>query len=317
MRRLPAGLVLSTAVHAALVLGVLAAFGGTTPRMLFVDLVEGIGLGGEGSGGGGSSGEPAPADANQVARPAGEPRRSPPARRSSPAPRPAQPSAAASQLSKEPAAPPADAVVSVPPASPAPEGVPAPPPAPPPSAAQAPSVAVAPSPERTAVTGPASGDGAGAESSAPRSSGAVGMGGAGEAEPGARAGQGGSGSGGGLGSGVGARQGSAVALAVPGDGGGGAAEYAGYFELLRSRLHAALRYPTAARRRGLTGTVHVDLEIAPTGAIGNVVLARSSSHRLLDEAALEAVRALDRVPFPAGVRPRHLRVRLPVVFDLR
>jgi len=108
-----------------------------------------------------------------------------------------------------------------------------------------------------------------------------------------------------------------VALAVPGDGGGDAAEYTGYFALLRSRLQEALRYPTAARRRGLTGTAHVDLEIAPTGAIGNVVLATSSSHRLLDEAALEAVRALERVPFPAGVRPRHLRVRLPVVFDLR
>jgi protein TonB len=188
---------------------------------------------------------------------------------------------------------------------------------PPTSPAQAPSGAVARSPERSAVTSPASGDGAGAESSAPRSNGEVGARGAGGAEREARAGQGGSGSGGGVGSGVGARQGSAVALAVPGDGGGDAAEYTGYFALLRSRLQEALRYPTAARRRGLTGTVHVDLEIAPTGAIGNVVLATSSSHRLLDEAALEAVRALERVPFPAGVRPRHLRVRLPVVFDLR
>ena len=43
----------------------------------------------------------------------------------------------------------------------------------------------------------------------------------------------------------------------------------------------------------------------------------SSSHRLLDDAALEAVRAVGRVPFPPGVRPRPLKMRLPVVFVLR
>jgi TonB family protein len=44
---------------------------------------------------------------------------------------------------------------------------------------------------------------------------------------------------------------------------------------------------------------------------------RSSSHALLDDAALDAARGLPRVPFPPDVRPRALRVRLPVVFELR
>ncbi len=48
-----------------------------------------------------------------------------------------------------------------------------------------------------------------------------------------------------------------------------------------------------------------------------MTLARSSSHDVLDEAAVDAVRSLRRVPFPADVRPRPLRVRLPVVFELR
>ena len=39
--------------------------------------------------------------------------------------------------------------------------------------------------------------------------------------------------------------------------------------------------------------------------------------RVLDEAALDAVRAVSRVPFPPGVPPRRLLVRLPVVFEIR
>jgi TonB family protein len=42
----------------------------------------------------------------------------------------------------------------------------------------------------------------------------------------------------------------------------------------------------------------------------------SSSHQILDEAAVETVRALPPRPFPPNVRARTLRVRLPVVFAL-
>jgi len=178
-------------------------------------------------------------------------------------------------------------------------------------------------PGRSASEGPA-GDAqpASVDRAGPSRDGAVGAGGtsgggAGGTERGAPTGRGGTGSGGGLGAGLGVREGSTLALAVPGEGGGDGAEYAGYFALLRQRVHESLRYPGAARRRGVTGTVQVDLEIDPRGVIGRIVLAASSSHALLDDAALEAVRRLERVPFPAGIRPRHLRVRLPVVFDLR
>jgi protein TonB len=108
-----------------------------------------------------------------------------------------------------------------------------------------------------------------------------------------------------------------LALAIPGELGGAGTEYDGYLRALRGRIQGSLRYPAAARRRGLSGTVHLELDIEASGAIARVSLARSSSHRVLDEAALEAVRGLGRVPFPLDVRPRQLRVRLPVVFQLR
>ena len=128
------------------------------------------------------------------------------------------------------------------------------------------------------------------------------------------------GAGGGAASGAGAAGGGgtggdgALALAVPGDGGGA---YAAYLALLRRRVQEALTYPAAARRRSLVGTVHLEISIDLGGRITGVELARSSFHELLDEAALDAVRAVDRVPFPPDVRPRVLRVRLPVTFELR
>jgi TonB family protein len=108
-----------------------------------------------------------------------------------------------------------------------------------------------------------------------------------------------------------------TALALPGDGSRAGSEYAAYLALVRRRIQESLRYPMAARRRGVTGSVHVEITVEPTGRIAAVSLVTSSSHALLDEAALEAVRNLPRVPFPADVTPRTLRVRLPVVFELR
>jgi protein TonB len=65
------------------------------------------------------------------------------------------------------------------------------------------------------------------------------------------------------------------------------------------------------------GSVHVELVIEPSGKIGAVSVLRSSAHSLLDEAAVEAVRNLPPLPFPPELPPRALRVRLPVVFELR
>ncbi len=110
------------------------------------------------------------------------------------------------------------------------------------------------------------------------------------------------------------------ALAVPGGGsvgpGGPGAEYGAYLGGLRQRIQQSLRYPLAARRRGLSGTVHVEIVIRPDGVIGGVAVADSSSHAILDDAAVDTIRRLAPAPFPSDVQPRTLRVRLPVVFAL-
>jgi periplasmic protein TonB len=100
-------------------------------------------------------------------------------------------------------------------------------------------------------------------------------------------------------------------------GGAPGAEYGSYLAGVRQRILDALRYPPPARSRGLTGTVYLEIFIKSDGAIGDVAVTNSSSHPLLDEAALEAVRSLSPQPFPKGLEPRPLRVRLPVVFDLQ
>ncbi|MBI4242105.1 MAG: energy transducer TonB, partial [Candidatus Rokubacteria bacterium] len=69
--------------------------------------------------------------------------------------------------------------------------------------------------------------------------------------------------------------------------------------------------------RGLTGTVRMEIVVHPDGAIAGVSLLQSSSHPILDQAALDAVRRLQPLPFPAELPPRTLSVRLPVVFELR
>ncbi len=112
--------------------------------------------------------------------------------------------------------------------------------------------------------------------------------------------------------------GQGLALGTTGSSGAGAApQYGPYLARLRRLIQEALRYPPAARRRGLTGTVQLEITMLPNGAIDSVLLLRSSSHPILDEAALDAVRALPPLPFPAGLDARSLTVRLPVVFELQ
>ena len=82
-------------------------------------------------------------------------------------------------------------------------------------------------------------------------------------------------------------------------------------------MQAELRYPLSARRRGLAGSVELEVVIAPDGRVTGVTVVSSSSHDVLDAAATDAVRRLRPLPFPAHLPPRPLVVRLPLVFDLR
>lgn len=117
-----------------------------------------------------------------------------------------------------------------------------------------------------------------------------------------------------------------VAMLVPsggrGEGTGGGeggilAEFGQYLAGFRQRIQESLSYPPTARRRGLGGTVHLEVELLPTGRVASVVVRSSSSHAVLDQAALDAVSQLQPVPFPPGLPSRPLKVRLPIVFELQ
>jgi periplasmic protein TonB len=111
--------------------------------------------------------------------------------------------------------------------------------------------------------------------------------------------------------------GALLALAVPGEGRSSVpAEYGPYLARFRQRIQEALVYPLAARRQGLSGSVELEVLVEPTGQIRSVRLLSSSSHSVLDDAALDTVRALAPLPLPEHLPRRSLKIRLPVVFRL-
>ena len=112
--------------------------------------------------------------------------------------------------------------------------------------------------------------------------------------------------------------GSLLALADPGPRRGDVpAEFGPYLARFRQRIQESVIYPLAARRRGLAGRVEIELVLEPSGRIRDVAVVSSSSHAVLDEAAVEAVKSLQPEALPAQSKRQSLRVRLPVVFQLR
>lgn len=119
-------------------------------------------------------------------------------------------------------------------------------------------------------------------------------------------------------SGAGGGSGSLLALAGPsGRSGEVPPEYGAYLARFRERIQESVVYPFASRRRGEAGRVEVELLVDPTGRVRELNVVSSSSHALLDEAAVEAVRSVRPLPLPEHLPRRPLRVRLPVIFQLR
>jgi len=248
---------------------------------------------------GGATPARAPSRASASARTSEPPRSSTrAAERSSAASAPAPP--VAPPRAPEPTPPPV-------PQAPAPAALPAPAPAPPPRVEPAPAPSSAPVGQATNTGSTTVGENAGAVLPGGR----AGERAAGASEPGSGAG----------GSGVGAAAGERIAAIAPGtgsaDGTALGSEYAGYYARLRERIQQSLRYPAVAKRRELTGTVELEIAIAADGAIAAVTVIGSSTHEMLDRAAVDAARSVRRIPFPSDVRARPLTVRLPVVFHLR
>lgn len=78
----------------------------------------------------------------------------------------------------------------------------------------------------------------------------------------------------------------------------------------------APRYPPQALRRGETGTVLVRVDVGPDGVPTSTSIVQSSRSRLLDRAALDAVRRWRFRPAQANGRPTVGSVVVPIDFNL-
>ena len=63
--------------------------------------------------------------------------------------------------------------------------------------------------------------------------------------------------------------------------------------------------------------LELDVLLEPGGRVTAVEIHMSSSHGVLDEAGIAAVRSLPPLPLPEGLPRRPLRIRLPLDFQLR
>lgn len=84
----------------------------------------------------------------------------------------------------------------------------------------------------------------------------------------------------------------------------------------RYRQNPSPSYPESARRRQLEGTVVLEVLVSMEGRVGELTVLHSSSHQLLDQAALEAVRLWLFEPGRRGGAPLAMKILVPVRFDL-
>jgi protein TonB len=67
-------------------------------------------------------------------------------------------------------------------------------------------------------------------------------------------------------------------------------KYEGYMMKLKARIEGIWRYPQDAARRGLYGDLYIRFTIKKNGRLADVELVRTSGHRSLDEAAMQALK---------------------------
>jgi protein TonB len=75
-------------------------------------------------------------------------------------------------------------------------------------------------------------------------------------------------------------------------------------------------YPLLAKRRGWEGTVTLDIELRADGSVGDIKVAQSSGHALLDQAAMDKVKTWRHIPVKRDGVPVTRRAHQPLVFKL-
>lgn len=91
---------------------------------------------------------------------------------------------------------------------------------------------------------------------------------------------------------------------------------AAYGDVFKTALDQQRRYPRVARERGWQGTATVLVKILPGGRLGEVSIAGSSGHALLDQTARDIVRDAQLPPLPEGLRGQGFEMNIPIEFRL-
>ncbi len=82
-------------------------------------------------------------------------------------------------------------------------------------------------------------------------------------------------------------------------------QYAAYMEAWRAKVERVgnLNYPDEARRKKLSGSLLLDVSLRPDGSVKDIILRRSSGHKVLDDAAIRIVKlASPYARFPKEIR---------------
>jgi periplasmic protein TonB len=77
------------------------------------------------------------------------------------------------------------------------------------------------------------------------------------------------------------------------------------------RIHSVKKYPESARSRHIQGRVKVKFVLLADGSLGDVQIVKSSRHKNLDEAAVNAVKKA--APFP---KPPSFLFKTPVTLQV-
>ncbi len=85
-------------------------------------------------------------------------------------------------------------------------------------------------------------------------------------------------------------------------------------ELLR-HIARFQRYPRAAERQRLQGTVHAEFSMDRTGKVVNVWVRTSSGQPILDQAAIDTIKRAQPLPSIPPVLPDSLKVDIALGFD--
>lgn len=92
----------------------------------------------------------------------------------------------------------------------------------------------------------------------------------------------------------------------------------GYLQRLKEKIERVWHYPPQAAERGIQGDLYVKFTIDRSGKLANLELLRTSGYRLLDDAALRAIREAEPFwPLPKDFEKESLTITGHFIYILR